>query len=38
MFTRSMRALSTEEIEKVATGPFLDPVIQEFSIGKPIAP
>jgi len=28
--------LSPEEIEKVATGPFLDPIIQEFSIGKPI--
>ena len=29
-------ALSAEEIEKVASGPFLDPIIQEFSIGKPI--
>jgi phosphoribosylformylglycinamidine synthase len=29
--------LSLEEIEKVATGPFLDPIIQEFSIGKPLA-
>jgi phosphoribosylformylglycinamidine synthase len=28
--------LSADEIEKVAAGPFLDPVIQEFSIGKPI--
>ncbi|MBI5968713.1 MAG: phosphoribosylformylglycinamidine synthase subunit PurS [Deltaproteobacteria bacterium] len=28
--------LSPEEIEEVATGPFLDPVIQEFSIGKPL--
>ena len=28
--------LAAEEIEKVAAGPFLDPVIQEFSIGKPI--
>jgi phosphoribosylformylglycinamidine synthase len=29
-------ALSAEEIEKVASGPFLDPIIQEFSVGKPI--
>jgi phosphoribosylformylglycinamidine synthase II len=29
-------ALSAEEIEKVASGPFLDPVIQEFSVGKPL--
>ena len=29
--------LALEEIGKVATGPFLDPVIQEFSIGKPLA-
>ena len=28
--------LTMEEIEKAATGPFLDPVIQEFSIGKPL--
>jgi phosphoribosylformylglycinamidine (FGAM) synthase PurS component len=28
--------LSMEEMEKVATGPFLDPIIQEFSIGKPL--
>ena len=28
--------LTLEEIEKAATGPFLDPVIQEFSIGKPL--
>ncbi|MCX5906767.1 MAG: AIR synthase-related protein [Deltaproteobacteria bacterium] len=28
--------LPKEEIEKIATGPFLDPVIQVFSIGKPI--
>ncbi len=30
-------ALSAEEIEKVASGPFLDPIIQKFSIGKPVA-
>ncbi len=29
--------LAMEEIEKAATGPFLDPVIQEFSIGKPLS-
>ena len=29
--------LSGEEIEKVATGPLLDPIIQEFSIGRPLA-
>jgi len=28
--------LSKEEIEQVATGPFLDPIIQEFSVGKPL--
>ena len=28
--------LSMEEMEKVAMGPFLDPIIQEFSIGKPL--
>ena len=28
--------LSAEEVERAATGPFLDPVIQDFSIGKPI--
>jgi len=28
--------LSREEIKKVATGPFLDPIIQELSIGKPL--
>ena len=30
-------ALSKEEVEKVASGPFLDPIIQEFSLGKPMA-
>ena len=29
--------LAMEEMEKAATGPFLDPVIQEFSIGKPLS-
>ena len=29
--------LSGGEIEKVATGPLLDPIIQEFSIGRPLA-
>ena len=29
--------LTIEEIAKVATGPFLDPVIQEFSVGRPLA-
>jgi phosphoribosylformylglycinamidine synthase II len=29
--------LTLEEIEKAATGPFLDPVIQEFSIDKPLS-
>jgi len=29
-------SLSDEEIEKVATGPFLDPIIQVYSLGKPI--
>jgi len=29
-------ALSAGEIEKVAAGPFLDPIIQEYSIGKPL--
>ncbi|MGE5253806.1 MAG: phosphoribosylformylglycinamidine synthase subunit PurL [Planctomycetaceae bacterium] len=28
-------SLSRDELEKVATGPFLDPVIQNYSIGKP---
>ncbi len=28
--------LSALEIEQIASGPFLDPVIQEFSIGKPV--
>ncbi len=28
--------LSVEEVEMAAAGPFLDPVIQEFSIGKPL--
>jgi phosphoribosylformylglycinamidine synthase II len=28
-------SLSRDELEKVATGPFLDPVIQDYSIGKP---
>jgi phosphoribosylformylglycinamidine synthase II len=28
--------LSGEEMEKVATGPFLDPVIQDYSLGKPL--
>jgi len=28
--------LSDEEIKKVASGPFFDPVIHEFSIGKPL--
>ena len=29
--------LSAEEIQKIASGPFLDPIIQEYSIGRPIA-
>ena len=29
--------LSAEEIPQIATGPFLDPIIQEYSIGRPIA-
>jgi phosphoribosylformylglycinamidine synthase len=29
-------ALSAEEMEKVASGPFLDPIIQKYSIGKPV--
>ena len=29
--------LTKEEIVRVATGPFLDPVIQEFSVGRPLA-
>ncbi|MBM4329934.1 MAG: phosphoribosylformylglycinamidine synthase subunit PurL [Deltaproteobacteria bacterium] len=29
-------AMSAPEIEKAASGPFLDPIIQEFSIGKPL--
>ncbi len=29
-------ALSKEEVEKIASGPFLDPIIQEFSLGKPM--
>ncbi|HYB20151.1 MAG TPA: phosphoribosylformylglycinamidine synthase subunit PurS, partial [Thermodesulfobacteriota bacterium] len=28
--------LSAGEIEKVAAGPFLDPIIQDYSIGKPL--
>ena len=29
-------SLSGEEMERVATGPFLDPVIQDYSLGKPL--
>jgi phosphoribosylformylglycinamidine synthase len=29
-------SLSDEDIEKVATGPFLDPIIQDYSIGRPL--
>ena len=29
--------LPAEEIQKIATGPFLDPIIQEYSLGRPIA-
>jgi phosphoribosylformylglycinamidine synthase II len=29
-------SLSRDELGKVATGPFLDPVIQDYSIGKPL--
>ena len=29
--------LSAEEIQQIATGPFLDPIIQEYSLGRPIA-
>jgi phosphoribosylformylglycinamidine synthase len=29
--------LSAEEVHRIATGPFLDPIIQEYSIGRPIA-
>jgi phosphoribosylformylglycinamidine synthase subunit PurSL len=29
-------SLSDEDMEKVATGPFLDPIIQDYSIGKPL--
>ena len=36
MFTPLTLALSAEEIEEVAAGPFLDPVIQDYSIGKPL--
>jgi len=36
VFTLDMK-LSREELETVATGPFLDPVIQEYSIDQPIA-
>jgi phosphoribosylformylglycinamidine synthase len=30
--------LSAADMEKVATGPFLDPIIQDYSIGKPLPP
>jgi phosphoribosylformylglycinamidine synthase subunit PurSL len=36
VFTLDME-LSREDLETVATGPFLDPVIQEYSIDHPIA-
>ena len=29
--------LADEEIRRIATGPFLDPIIQEYSLGRPIA-
>ena len=29
--------LSAEEIQQIATGPFLDPIIQEYSLGRPLA-
>ncbi|RPJ41410.1 MAG: phosphoribosylformylglycinamidine synthase, partial [Deltaproteobacteria bacterium] len=29
--------LSAEQIQQIATGPFLDPIIQEYSLGRPIA-
>jgi phosphoribosylformylglycinamidine synthase len=29
--------LTGEEIERIATGPLLDPIIQEYSIGRPLA-
>jgi phosphoribosylformylglycinamidine synthase II len=29
-------SLSREEMEKVATGPFLDPIIQDYSLGEPL--
>jgi len=29
-------SLSDEDMEKVATGPFLDPIIQDYSVGKPL--
>jgi phosphoribosylformylglycinamidine synthase len=29
--------LTSEEIERIATGPLLDPIIQEYSIGRPLA-
>jgi phosphoribosylformylglycinamidine synthase len=30
-------SLSREEMEKVATGPFLDPIIQDYSLGEPLS-
>ena len=30
-------SLSAEEIRQIATGPFLDPIIQEYSLGRPMA-
>jgi len=36
VFTLDME-LSPEELERVATGPFLDPIIQEYGIDRPLA-
>jgi len=30
-------SLSREEMDKAATGPFLDPIIQDYSLGEPLA-